>query len=410
MNIAANKIKHCLPPSLFQSNSGKATKDEIKSVVVERFIQAQDDAHISDKCTKAIRNRVTKNLFDKRSYTLNDQNQKPTNDEIFNWFISSEYSSKLHRRSIVQQDDALEAFLREAGVDINCHDKKTGDTPLILAARNHHSHTVKSLIKHGADVSAKNHRKRDVIYEVVRSMNDSNYRSESLHATTQCLIANGATISQSIPGPLKTLSGYAITKSPLCTAKLFITPHPRTFEDSTLFALAKSKQPDNPKIIDCIYENFPDIDRNAKDDSGMTALMLASQSENPGCLKALLKQPQTNKEETVIRLVDGFKKYHTAYSFSARKSSSECARILAEAGAQKIFPKLTGEEQMWLAEYQAASAQLEKEREFSGEFLIPGIGLILAASSVMDEAVLAEKVKKIVARKPESQLRTPPEE
>ncbi len=410
MNIAANKIKHFLPLSLSQSNSGKATKDEIKSVVVERFIQSQDDGHISDKCTKAIRNRVTKNLFDKRSYTLNDQNQKPTNDEIFNWFISSEYSSKLHRRSIVQQDEALEVFLREAGVDINCHDEKTGDTPLILAARNHHSHTVKSLIKHGADVSAKNHRKHDAIHEVVRFMNDSNYRSESLHATTECLITSGADISQSITGPLKTLSGYAITKSQLCTAKLFITPHPRTFEDSTVFALAKSKKPDSPKIIDCIYENFPDIDRNAKDDSGMTALMLASQSENPACLKALLKQPQTNKEETVIRLVDGFQKYHTAYSFSATKSGGECARILAEAGAQKIFPKLTGKELMWKAEYLAASAKLEKEREFSGEYLIPGIGLILAAASAMNEEVLAAKVKKIVANKPESQLRTPPEE
>lgn len=410
MNITAKEVKHCLPLSLFQSNSGKATKGEIKSVVVERFIQSQVDGHISDKCTKAIRNRVTKNLFDKRSYTLNDQNQKPTNDEIFNWFISSEYSSKLHRRSIVRQDKALEAFLREAGVDINCHDEKTGDTPLILAARNHHSHMVKPLIKHGADVSAKNHRMHDAIHEVVHSMNDSNYRSESLHATTECLIASGADISQSIPGPLKTLSGYAITKSQLCTAELFITHHPGTFEDSTVFALAKSKKPDNPEIIRCIYENFPDIDRNAKDDHGMTALMLASHSQNPACLAALLEQQQTNMEETVIRLVDGFKKYHTAYSFAARKSGSECARILAEAGAQKIFPKLTGEEQMWQAEYLAASAKLEKEREFSGEYLIPGIGPILALSSVMDEQVLEAKVKKIVARKPESQLRTPPEE
>ena len=139
-------------------------------------------------------------------------------------------------------------------------------------------------------------------------MNDSNFRSESLYATTECLIASGADISQSIPGPLKTLSGYAITKSQLCTAKLFITPHPHTFEDSTLFALAKSKQPDNLKIIHCIYENFPDIDRNAKDDHGMTALMLASHAQNPACLKALLKQPQTNMEETVIRIVNGFKK------------------------------------------------------------------------------------------------------
>ena len=410
MNIAANKIKHCLPRSLCQSNSGKATKEEIKSVVVERFIQSKDDGYISDKCTKAIRNRVTKNLFDKRSYTLNDQHQKPTNDEIFNWFISSEYSSKLHRRSIIQQDEALEAFLREAGVDINCHDEKTGDTPLILAAKNHQSHTVQSLIKHGADLSAKNHLKRDAIHEVVRSMNDSNYRSESLHATTECLIASGAEISQSITGPIKTLSGYAITKSQICTAKLFITPHPRSFEDSTLFALAKSKQPDNPEIIDCIYENFPDIDGNAKDDSGMTALMLASQSENPDCLKALLKQPQTNKEETVIRLVDGFKKYHTAYSFSARKSSSECARILAEAGAQKIFPKLTVEEQKWLAEYQAASAKLKRERKTKRESLIPGLGHLFVALSARDGQSTAAKLKKIVARKPKSKLHTPPEE
>lgn len=410
MNIPANKITQYLPLHLFSTNRGKATKDEIKSVVVERFIQSQDGGHISGKCSSAIRSRVTKNLFDKRSYTFNDQNQKPTNDDIFNWFISSEYGSKLHRRSIVQQDEALEAFLRVAGVDINRHDEQTGDTPLILAARNHHSQMVKTLINHGADVSAKNHREHDAIHEVVCSMNDSNYRSESLRETTECLIASGVDISQSIPGPLKTLSGYAITKSQLCTAKLFITPHPRTFVDSTVIALAKSKQPDNPEIIRCIYENFPDIDRNAKDDRGMTALMLASHYQNPACLKALLEQPQTNMEATVIRPIDGFNKYHTAYSFAARKRDSECARILAEAGAQKIFPKLTGEELMWLAEYQAASAELEKAKEFPDGGFLPIVGLFVVASAVMERHALEAKVQNIVARQPESQLRTPPEE
>ena len=87
-----------------------------------------------------------------------------------------------------------------------------------------------------------------------------------------------------------------------------------------------------------------------------------------------------------------------------------CAKILAEAGAQKIFPKLTGEEQMWLAEYQAASAKLEKAKKFPVEGLIPGIGFIFVASSVMDENFFAAKVKKTVAKKPEFQLRTPPEE
>ena len=405
MNITANKLQHCLPLSPFQSDSGKITKGEIESVVVERFIQSQD--HISGKCSRAIRNRVTKNLFDKRSYTLNDQNKKPTNDEIFNWFISSEYGSKSHRRSIVKQDEALEAFLRMAGVDINCHDKKTGDTPLILAARNHHSNIVRSLIKHGAEVSAKNHHQHDAIHEVVWSMNDSNHRSESLYATTECLIAAGADISQSVPGPLKTLSGYAITISQLCTAELFIRPHPRTFEDSTVFALAKSKNPDSPKIIDCIYKNFPGIDGNAKDKHGMTALMLASQSQNPACLKALLEQSQTNKEETVTLLTRGFEKYHTAYSFAARKPGSECARILVEAGAQKIFPKLTGEEQMWLDEYQAASAKLKKVENFSVEAFFPVIGV---AAKAMDYDAAQAKVKKIIARQPKSQPCTPPEE
>ena len=406
MNITANKIKQCLPFLSPLSNSGKVTKDEIQSVVVERFIQSQD--HISGKCSRAIRNRVTKNLFDKRSYTLNDQNQKPTNDEIFNWFISSEYGPKLHRRSVVQQDETLEAFLRMAGVDINCHDEKTGDTPLILAARNHHSHIVSSLIKHGAEVSAKNHRQHDAIHEVVYTMTDSNYRSESLYATTECLITGGADISQSIPGPLKTLSGYAITLSQFCTAELFISPHPRTFEDSTVFALAKSKKPDSPKIIDSIYKNFPDIDGNAKDEYGMTALMLASQAQNPACLKALLEQSQTNKEETVILPVNGFKKYHTAYSFSARKRGSECAEILTKSGAQKIFPKLTGEEQMWLAEYKAALAELKEAEEYPAEGLcLPFTGLILPGFELRDAQA---KVQNILAREPKSQLYTPPEE
>lgn len=326
MNIAANDIKHFFKSlSSSSSSHGKVPKAEIKRVVLERFIQSPEGGHISGEVSRTLEQRVVKNLFHQGSYIIDDHHQKPTDDAIFNWFISGEHGSKLHRRSIVQQDKELEVFLRRNGVDINRHDEKTGDTPLILAARNHDSHMVKALIKDGADINAKNNRKRDAIFEVVSSMNDdSNYKSASLHTTAECLIAHGAEISQIIQNPLKTLSGYAITHSHIDTAKLFITPHPRTFEDATVFALAKSKRPDNSEVIRCIYENFPDIDGNARDENGMTALMIASQHQNPECLKALLEQPQTNMEATTTKSLHGFNKYHTAYSFAFKARNTDC--------------------------------------------------------------------------------------
>ena len=65
---------------------------------------------------------------------------------------------------------------------------------------------------------------------------------------------------------------------------------------------------------------------------------------------------------------------------------------------------------MWLAEYQAASAKLEKAREFPTGGFVPGFSLFVVASAAMELHALEAKVQKIVARQPESQLRTPPEE
>ncbi len=350
----STKEQQCIPFNLFSPNHGKASKNKIKTVVVDKFIHLYEADGTSLKNSAEFRRCVIGQLFGKQSYIINQMNHPPGDDEIVNWFISGKHGAKLHRRSIIQQNHKLEAILRNAGVNLDHPCEATGDTPLILAARYHYADTVKALIDSGANISIKNHNKRDAIHETVQSMNDDNYSSTPLFETVKHLINNGADVSQEyngadVPEELdyahQALSTFAVTRTQARTAELFITAPNHGLEYMAMFNLAKGKRRDNPKTLGLIYEKTRPKDE-PRNYQGMTPLMLASYYQNPECLKVILQQPKTDIEATTIRDVEGFNKKFTAYSFSSR--NSECAAILEAYGAKKIRPKLADIERQWL--------------------------------------------------------------
>ena len=359
--------------------------------------------------------RVARKIFGKRTYRIAAQDTVPSDGEIFTWFITGKHGPKLHRRAIVIQDMEVEAFLRESGIDINHQDEKTGDTPLILAARAHLSNLVKTLVNLGANPDEKNKCGNDAIQEAIISVDNTDYRNDSLHETIKCLLENGADVKQrSAHNHNYSLRDYAITKTELRTAKLMID-HSRDEIPGFLMAdLINTKHPDNADIIRYLYESNFFTGDEWVNNSEMTALMLACKNQNASYVTALLEQPGTKLETTVTLPIHmggfHFDKYHTAYSFAARRKGSRCARILARHGAKKIIPRLTSDEVNWVKDYSCAKRLRNSVGAISLVLTVATAGVSMAIVGGMATGMAISNVNAVKSRRPAPQLKTKPKE
>lgn len=223
---------------------------KIKRVVVDNFLASlpkTDDKH-SSRCLKNIKTHLSatlKHLF----YHIPCHHQPLADNEILNWFVNGELGQKLHRLAIVNKNKEIESFLRKAHVDVNQPDKKTGDTPLILAARIHDADTVKELLAAKADISARSKIPKDAIYEALENINCNNFRDDQQFETIKCLLEHGADVNQRLlHRPTTRLSEYVIPKSELRVAKLLIS-HSKSIKTWTINQLAKVRSIDSPHII-----------------------------------------------------------------------------------------------------------------------------------------------------------------
>ena len=416
--IQSSNFKPCIPFGHSTNNMGIVPRSKIQGVIVERFLRSlypndQEREALPDQKIREIKSRVTSKsraskLFGKRYYQVAATDHVPDDLEIFNWFLCGKHGKKLHRRSVTSSDIQVEAFLREAGVDINFQDEKSGDTPLILASRAHNATLVKTLIDSGAKIDLVNRHGRDAIHEAVDaiSTNKTPYRNDSLFSTVECLIRHEANVNQ----PLTTcscfqisLANYAIPRTELRTANLFISSL-EDFNGSVLLELVLEKQADNPDIIRSLA-SVNGFDPNIRSARGNTPLILACMYYRPECLKALLEHPQIDLEATVVRPVQTFDKNWSAYSFAALNGFNDCAELLAEKGAKKIVPSLTEGEQRWLDRLEAAKSN----RDLA--FFAAPIALFNPFSAILGglfAGALVSNVQNIEANRPQPQLDTPP--
>ena len=391
----------------------KTHRKEIKGVVVDSFLRylGRNSERLSPEELKTIRSRVTSNLISKRHYPIPCQSQTPTNENILSWFVQGDNGAKLYRRAIVKQDKEVEAFLRNLHVDVNRADKKTGDTPLILAARAHNAEQVGLLLKSGATVDSRNNKGKDAIYEAVTNLNRISYRDDNQFYTINHLLKSGADVNQPLlmgETPQKTLSESAIAKSELRVARLLIN-HTHELSPCTLFELVSKTDKDNPRIIDHLLDTF-DFDLEDRNENGLTPLMVAACQKRPKAMKVLLDQPNNALEAQVILPVDQFLKYWTAYSLADHHQSNECVKLLLRYGARKIVPKLTESEAQWMMKYNELRESHAKTEATLDNFIVKLVSPVHMGGYLFSHMHYSGQFERLENERPEQQLQTPPED
>ena len=285
---------------------------------------------------KDIHSRLVSTVFD-RDQTFKVGVETPTSDDIFNWFISSEYASGLYRRAIEAHDHVVESFFRESGVDINQADETTGNTPLMLAARSHQAEATQHLIASGANISAVNRRNENAIYQAICRCSKAAYEKEPAFKTIKALLD-----ARALSYCSTRIADIIFTQTDQDIAGLFVDFPIQHFK-YLVKELVKSKRDDNPGILEIIFSRHPEL-VNTRDENQMTLLMIAASMNNLPTLKALLYQPNVDIEATCEKMVSGFNKKWTAYSFAYENGHVLCAKILKQHGAHVFFPVLSLQE------------------------------------------------------------------
>ena len=391
----------------------KIHRKEIKGVVVDSFLGflGRSSESLSPGELKTIQSRVTSNLLSKRHHLIPCLNQTPTNGNIVSWFVQGDHGAKLYRRAIVKQDKEVEAFLRNLHVDINRADKKTGDTPLILAARAHNADQVGLLLKSGATVDSRNNKGKDAIYEAVTNLNRISYRDDTQFYTINHLLESGADVNQPLligEAPQKTLSESAIAKSELRVARLLID-HSHELSPCTLFELVSKTGKDNPGIIAHLLDTF-DFDLTDRNENGLTPLMVAACQKRPKAMKVLLDQPNNALEAKVILPVDQFLKYWTAYSLADHHQSNKCAKLLLRYGAKKIVPKLTESEAQWMMKYNELRESHAKTEAILDDTIVKFVSPLRMGGYLFSHMHYSSRFERLANERPKQQLQTPPED
>lgn len=337
MNSISNVFQYVFRQDEFSQQSGSVSSEQVQSAIINRFLQQSTQFYKNGSISlREIRSRLVSTIFD-RDQTFNVGVETRTKDDIFNWFISSEHASGLYRRAIEANDLVVESFFRESGVDINHADETTGNTPLMLAARDHQAEVTQHLIAKGADISAVNRRNENAIYQAICRCSQAAYEKEPAFKTIKALL-NARALSYC---PTQ-IADIIFTQTDKDIAGLFVDFPIQHFK-YLVKELVKNKRDDNPGILEMIFSRHPEL-VNTRDENQMTLLMIAASMNNLPTLKALLYQPNIDIEATFEKMVSGFNKKWTAYSFAYENGHVLCAKTLKQHGAHVFLPVLSLQE------------------------------------------------------------------
>lgn len=319
---------------------GTVSSERVKCAILNRFLEQTTRYREESVSYADIKARLVSTVFD-HNQTFKVSDQAPTIDDIFRWFINSTHASGLYRRAIESRDDVVESFFRNSGVSINQADEKTGNTPLMLAAKTHQPELTQCLIAKGADVSAVNAHNKSAIYQAIYQCGFTDYEKEPAFKTIRTLF-NAVSMRQCPPE----IADIVFVRTDLKIAKLFFDLPIRDF-DSIVKKLVKSKRPECSEILREVFTRHPEL-VNVRDNKQMTPLMIAASLDNPSTLKVLLEQANIDIEATCQKIVSGFSKKWTAYSFAYDSSHAQCKKILEHYGAHQFSPSLSIKEILYL--------------------------------------------------------------
>ena len=306
------------------------SSQRVRNTVVNRFFRQSTQFDKERPVSlKEINSRLVSTVFD-HNQTFEVSDQTPTSDDVFDWFINSSHASGLYRRAIEAGDHVVESFYRESGIDINQADTKTGNTPLMLAARSHQPALTQCLIEKGADILAVNVRNENACYQALRRCRTAGYDKKSAYETIKTLLD-----AKGLPAWNTHVRSIVFTQTDRKIAELFLD-FPTDFK-YIVAELANSKRSDDPEILRAILSRHPEL-VNVRDDKQMTLLMIAASLDNLPALKVLLEQPNIDIEATCLEMVTGFSKKWTAFNFAFVNSHIESAQLLMRHGARKFFP------------------------------------------------------------------------
>ena len=313
-----------------EQEAGAVSSQRVRNTVVNRFLRQSTQFHKERPISlKEINSRLVSTVFD-HNQTFEVSDRTPTSDDVFDWFINSNHASGLYRRAIEARDHVVESFYRESGIDINQADPKTGNTPLMLAARSHQPVLTQCMITKGADILAVNARNENACYQAIRQCLTAGYDKKPAYETIKTLLD-----AKGLPAWNSHVMDIVFTQTDRKIAELFLD-FPISFEH-IVTELANSKRSDAPEILRAILSRYPEL-VNVRDDKRMTLLMIAASLDNLPALKVLLEQPDIDIEASCLEMVTGFSKKWTAFNFAFEKNHIESTQLLMRHGACKFFP------------------------------------------------------------------------
>ena len=336
-----NNISNVFQRIFIGQQPGIVSSARVKCAIIHRFLERTCPICMDEQaCSTEIKSRLVSTVFD-HNQTFKVSDQAPSIDDIFQWFINSTHASDLYRRAIESRDHVVETFFRYSGVSINQADEKTGNTPLMLAAKTHQVELTQRLITRGADVSAVNVHNESAIYQAIYQCGITDYEREPAFKTIKTLLD-----AMSLRECPTRIADIVFTHTDLKIAKLFFDLPIRNF-DSIINELVKRERPECCDILRAILSRHPEL-VNIRDNKQMTPLMTAASLDNPLTLQVLLDQANIDIEATCQKRVSGFNKIWTAYSFAYDNSHNKCIKLLEQYGAQPFSPSLSVKEISYL--------------------------------------------------------------
>ena len=375
----------------------KVHVNKIRGVVVNAFLASLPggDVEHSPLCKTKIEDRLTSKILKRTYYSIPCEKQPLGSGEILDWFVKGEHGQQLHRRAIVNQDKEVVSFLRKAHVDVNQPDKKTGDTPLILAARIHDAVTVKELLEADATISTRNHGNKDAIYEALEKLNHVTYRNDNQFQTIECLLEHGADVNQRLlHKPAIRLSEYAIPKAELRLAEL-LASHSESINACTLLELVKDRYADRQDIIRHLLSH-PKFDPEGSTSCGDIALIERTTDGKSKSKKVLLSMKAINATvAATIRPLTGVEKYRGLAWLLKQRNLEACSEISEDFGVLKIIPKYTTNETLSVKKHADLADKVKSEpasEAVLGLLIPPGFFLTLGSVSVTSKGMSLPKM------------------